>query len=746
MPRPALKSAPKPVAKTAKPTATKAVRRSVAKAVTKPIVQSAAALAPKPVLKPAHKMRLPLLGPSFVNRELSLLQFNERVLAMAEATSTPLLERLRYVCIVGSNLDEFFEIRVSSLKEQHRLHPTLRGPDGLTAAQALSQVQQQVHDLVKRLYALLNEQLLPSLRAEGIYVHHASEWDDQQRAWAHELFVTDMMPLLTPIALDPAHPFPNVLNKSLNFIVPLAGEDAFGRRASIAVVQAPRALPRIVHMPPEISGLPDGFILLTSLIRAFAGELFPGMEALGVFQWRVTRNSDLFVDEEEVTNLRLALQGELSQRNFGSAVRLEIDQLTPLHIEHLLQKEFDLTAEDTYRVNGPANVARLMQICQTVDRPDLLFPEFRGPLPKAFAKLTHRPEAIFELIAQSDQLLHHPYQSFQPVIDFLTSAATDPAVVAIKQTIYRTGEDSKLMELLLAAARAGKEVTVVVELMARFDEQTNINWAARLEEVGAHVVYGVVGHKTHAKMLLALRREKGGIRRYGHLGTGNYHPRTAMLYTDFGLMTAHPEVCEDMDKVFSQLTGLGARRQLKWLLQSPFSLHDSMIELIRAETAAAKAGKKAIIMAKMNSLLEPKIITELYAASQAGVKIDLVIRGVCALRAGVPGQSENIRVRSIIGRFLEHSRVFYFYADGQEKVYLSSADWMDRNFFRRVELAFPVLDAALKRRVIKEAFTMAFKDNTRAWVQQPDGKFARTVSRGEPFSMHEALVGLLSSK
>lgn len=684
--------------------------------------------------------------PLFLNRELSLLQFNERVLAMAENPATPLLERLRYVCIVGSNLDEFFEIRVSSLKEQHRLHPRLQGPDGLTAAKALAQVQRQVHGLVKRIYSLLNDQLQPSLRSEGVYLHHASEWDDVQRAWAHELFVTEMMPLLTPIALDPAHPFPRVLNKSLNFIVPLAGEDAFGRRASIAVVQAPRALPRVVKMPPEVSGLPYGFILLTSLIRAFAGELFPGMEAQGVFQWRVTRNSDLFVDEEEVTNLRQALQGELSQRNFGSAVRLEIDQLTPAHIEHLLQKEFELTADDTYRVNGPANVARLMQICQSVDRPDLLFSEFRGTLPKAFAKLPHRSDAIFELIAQSDQLLHHPYQAFRPVIDFLTAAAVDPNVVAIKQTIYRTGEDSKLMELLLAAARAGKEVTVVVELMARFDEQTNINWAAQLEEVGAHVVYGVVGHKTHAKMLLVLRREKKGIRRYGHLGTGNYHPRTATLYTDFGLMTANPDICEDMDKVFSQLTGLGARRQLKLLLQSPFSLHDSMMALIREETEAAKAGKKARIMAKMNSLLEPKIITALYEASQAGVKVDLVVRGVCALRAGVTGLSDNIRVRSIVGQFLEHSRVFYFAAQGEEKVYLSSADWMDRNFFRRVELAFPVLDPALKRRVIREAFTLAFKDNMRAWAQQTDGTFVRVNRRGTPFLLHDELVTLLSTK
>jgi len=684
--------------------------------------------------------------PRFLNRELSLLQFNERVLAMAQNPTTPLLERLRYLCIVSSNLDEFFEIRVSSLKEQDRLYPGMRGPDGLTARAALAEVEQAVHRLVQKLYVLLNDEVLPSLRTQGVYLHHASEWDEAQRAWAHDVFMRDMMPLLTPIALDPAHPFPRVLNKSLNFIVPLSGEDAFGRQASIAVVQAPRALPRVVRMPPSVAGLPHGFILLTSLIRAFAGELFPGMQAHGVFQWRVTRNSDLFVDEEEVTNLRLALQGELSQRNFGSAVRLEIDQLTPPHIEASLQKEFGLQAADTYRVNGPANVARLMQICQEVDRPDLLFPEFRGPVPKAFLSMPHRAGAIFELIASSDQLLHHPYQSFQPVIDLLTTAASDPDVVAIKQTIYRTGEDSELMELLLAAARAGKEVTVVVELMARFDEQTNIKWAARLEEVGAHVVYGVVGHKTHAKMLLVLRREQGRIRRYGHLGTGNYHQRTARLYTDFGLMTANETICEDMDKVFAQLTGLGARRQLKCLFQSPFSLHDSVMALIAAETAAAKAGQKARIMAKMNSLLEPQVIEALYAASQAGVKIDLVVRGVCALRSGVPGLSENIRVRSVIGRFLEHARVFYFYAAGREQVYLSSADWMDRNFFRRVEVAFPVLDAALKRRVIRESFTLAFKDNIRGWSQQPDGKFVQVSSKSAPFSMHEELIRLLGTK
>jgi len=682
----------------------------------------------------------PSAEPPFLNRELSLLKFNERVLAMAENPKVPLLERLRYVCIVSSNLDEFFEIRISSLKEQQRQNPALVGPDGRTPAEAFERVQKKVHALVDRQYALLNDDILPRLDAEGIALHHASEWNAEQQQWARNVFNRDVMPLLTPIGLDPAHPFPRVYNKSLNFIVALSGADAFGRQASIAVVQAPRALPRLIRMPPEISGKPDGYVLLTSLLRAFVGELFSGLEMLGCYQWRVTRNSDLFVDEEEVTNLRHALQGELSQRNFGAAVRLEIDRLTPPDLEAYLQREFSLTAKDTYRVNGPVNLSRLMQLCNAGTRPDLVFPPHHGSVPPPFDRVADKPAELFAAVAEADRLLHHPYQSFQPVIDFLTAAALDPDVMAIKQTIYRTGEDSELMQILLAAARAGKEVTVVVELMARFDEQTNINWAARLEEVGAHVVYGVVAHKTHAKMALVLRREKGRLRRYAHLGTGNYHPRTARLYTDFGLLTADPRLCEDMDKVFTQLTGLGARRGLKSLLQSPFTLHDSMMALIRAETRAAKAGRKARIMAKMNSLLEEQIIAELYKASQAGVKIDLVVRGVCALRAGVPGLSDNIRVRSIVGRFLEHSRVFYFYADGQETVYLSSADWMDRNFFRRVEVAFPVTDKALKKRVVDEAFTYALRDNQLAWQQQPDGTYTRVRSRRAPFNLHDFLM------
>ena len=662
---------------------------------------------------------------------------------MAERTDTPALERLRYVCIVGSNLDEFFEIRISSLKAQIAQHPQALGADGLTHQEAFDEVQRAVHVLVARQYALLNEKVLPALKAEGVVLHQAAEWNVAQKKWAREVFHRDVMPLLTPIGLDPAHPFPRVYNKSLNFIVPLSGVDAFGRKATIAIVQAPRALPRLIKVPPAISGYPHGFILLTGFLRAFVGDLFPGMHMEGCYQWRVTRNSDLFVDEEEVTNLRQALQGELSQRNFGSAVRLEIDHHTPPHIEQFLQKEFALTVDDTYRVNGPANVARLMQICNVVQAPDLLFPSFLGDVPKPFDQTHLRSAAVFEAISKKDHLLHHPYQSFAPVLDFLTAASVDPDVVAIKQTIYRTGEDSQLMHLLLSAAKAGKEVTVVVELMARFDEQTNINWASRLEEVGAHVVYGVVGHKTHAKMALVLRREKGRIRRYGHMGTGNYHLRTSTLYTDFGLLTADPKLCEDMDLVFSQLTGLGERRKLKSLLQSPFTMHSTVINMIRAETRAARSGKKTRILAKMNSLLEPAVIQELYKASQAGVQIDLIIRGVCALRAGVPGLSDNITVRSIIGRFLEHSRVFYFFDQGKESVYLSSADWMDRNFFRRVEIAFPINDPLLKKRVINESFTLALRDNQRAWLQQPDGTYALIRNRRAPFSLQDSLMETL---
>lgn len=675
-----------------------------------------------------------------INRELALLKFNQRVLAMAENPLVPLLERLRYLCIVSSNLDEFFEIRISSLKEQIAQAPDLIRADGYTALQVFTKVQQLTHKLVDKQNHLLLQQVMPALMEQGIGILRPPQWTEPQRNWAYTTFVREVLPLLTPKGLDPAHPFPRVYNKSLNFITSLSGDDAFGRTGSIALVQAPRALPRLLKMPEDIAKIPHGYVLLSALISTFIDELFPGMQVKGCFQWRVTRNSELFVDEEETTNLRKALQGELSQRNFGAAVRIEVDVSTPESLIVFLQREFGLTDADTYPVLGPVNLSRLSRLCEVADRSDLIFPPYYAPVPAPFNYLDNS-KALFKTIAKQDQLLHHPYQSFQPVLSFLRAAAVDPQVVAIKQTIYRTGEDSELMNLLIEAAKAGKEVTVVVELMARFDEQTNINWAAKLEEVGAHVNYGVVGFKTHAKMALVLRREQGEIRRYAHLGTGNYHPRTARLYTDFGLLTANAEIGLDVEQVFSQLTGLGTQRNLQQLLQAPFSLHQSMMAFVQREIDEVRQGRKGHIIAKMNSLLEPQIIQKLYEASQAGVRIDLIVRGTCALRAGVPGLSENIQVRSIIGRFLEHSRVYYFYNQGLESVYISSADWMDRNFFRRVELAVPVFDQVLKKRIIKEALHYALLDNQLAWQAQPNGDYVPVRSSTQPaFNLHDQLM------
>jgi polyphosphate kinase len=535
-----------------------------------------------------------------------------------------------------------------------------------------------------------------------------------------------VMPVLTPIGLDPAHPFPRVLNKSLNFAVELQGKDAFGRNSTRAIVQAPRVVPRTIMMPPEISGCEYGFVFLSSILHAHVGELFSGMEVLGCFQFRVTRNSNLFVDEEEAKNLRISLQGELPHRHFGDAVRLEIaDNCSPL-IAELLLKEFNLAKEDLYRVHGPVNLVRLMQIPELVARADLKFSAFVPSIPGVLKK---KGSDIFKVMRKSDVLLHHPYQSFKPVIDFIQQAASDPKVVAIKQTVYRTGVDSALMEALVTAAQLGKEVTVVVELLARFDEEANINWATRFEQVGAHVVYGVVGHKTHAKMLMVVRREDGKLRRYVHLGTGNYHQRTARLYTDFGLFTCDEKVCADVNEVFNQLTSLGKARALNYLWQSPFSLHSEVLRAIQNEARIAQSGKRAHIIAKMNALLEPETINALYEASQAGVKIDLIVRGVCALRPGVKGLSENIKVRSVIGRFLEHTRIFYFRNNLKSDVYLSSADWMDRNFFRRIEVCFPVLDKKLKKRVIDEGLKIYLKDNCQSWDMDSEGRYRQKNPR-----------------
>jgi polyphosphate kinase len=677
----------------------------------------------------------------FLNRELGLLEFQRRVLAQAEDPAVPLLERLKFLCIVTSNLDEFFEVRVSGVKEQIKMNIPGAGPDGTTPREVFQSIGRTAHELVAHQYRLLNETILPELEREGIKFLRRGEFTAAQQAWVRDYFFREMTPVLTPIGLDPAHPFPRVFNKSLNFAVELEGRDAFGRDARVAIVQAPRILPRIIKLQPELSnGHRTSFVFLTSILHEQVQELFAGMRVLGCYQFRVTRNSDLFVDEEDVKDLRLALQGELPQRHFGDAVRLEVADDCPPHMAEFLLRQLNLGTEDLYKVNGPVNLVRLMQVPSEVDREDLLYPPFRPGFP---AELTKRVDVI-ESIRGGDILLHHPYQSFAPVVRLLQEAAEDPQVVAIKQTVYRTGTDSVLMEALINAARNGKEVTAVVELMARFDEEANINWAARLEEVGAHVVYGVVGHKTHAKMLMIVRREDGGLRRYVHLGTGNYHPSTARLYSDFSLFTCDEHTCADVNQVFNQLTSLGKAGKLHYLWQSPFTLHQRTIEAIRNEARLAREGKPARIIAKMNAVLEPDTIEALYDASQAGVKIDLIVRGVCALRPGIEGLSENIKVRSIVGRFLEHHRVFYFRNDGQEDVYLSSADWMDRNFFRRIELCFPLLDKKLKARVIKEGLNAYLGDNVQAWEMNPDGSYSRKQTGKSRHSVQEELLEQLA--
>ena len=691
----------------------------------------------------AVSKRLP--SQDFINRELSLLAFNERVLAQAEDAALPLLERLRFLCISCSNLDEFFEVRVAGLKAQLRLNPSHADVDGLPADETLRLVGLRSHTLVARQYALLNHTLLPLLAQEGVQLHLASNWNDAVAAWARTYFRDAILPVLTPIGLDPAHPFPRVLNKSLNFAVAVGGRDAFGRRSGVAIVQAPRALPRLIRLPDTLSDHPYTIVMLTTIMQAHVSELFAGMEIHGCHPFRVTRNSDLFVDDEEITNLRVALQGELPQRHFGDAVRLEIGDDCSETIAQLLKHEFALEDADVYRVAGPVNLVRLIQLPDMIARPDLKFPPFHPSLPTEIRKANIKGNDFFRTIARRDLLVHHPYQSFMPVLDFLHAAATDPDVVAIKQTIYRTGSDSALMQSLLLAARSGKEVTAVVELMARFDEETNINWASQLEEIGAHVVYGVVGHKTHAKMVLVVRREVAAdgsrvLRRYAHLGTGNYHSGTARLYTDFGLFTSNEELTADVHELFQQLTGLGSAKKMRRIWQAPFSLHANTIAAIRNEAAHAAAGKPARIIARMNALLEPEVIRALYAASGAGVKIELIVRGVCTLRPGVKGLSDNISVRSIVGRFLEHSRIFYFRNGGADDVYLSSADWMDRNFFRRVEVAFPILDAKLKKRVIDEGLRVHLRDTALAWVMDSDGVYHRRRHRKARFSGQQSLL------
>ncbi|MDR2261723.1 MAG: polyphosphate kinase 1 [Azoarcus sp.] len=677
----------------------------------------------------------------FINRELSLLRFQRRVLAQAADTAVPLLERLRFLCIVSSNLDEFFEIRVSGIREQIRLGGNAAGDDGIPPAELFARISDEVHELLAGQYALLNDDILPALEREGVVFLRRGIWDEAQGAWIHDYFRREVIPVLTPIGLDPAHPFPRVLNKSLNFAVELEGRDAFGRNSGAAIVQAPRVLPRVIRLPDKPGQAPYTFVFLSSILHAHVGELFSGMHVHGCYQFRVTRNSDLFVDEEEVKDLRAQLKGELQQRHFGDAVRLEVADNCSEETAAFLLQHFRLGRADLYRTPGIVNLVRLMQVPDWVDRPDLKYPAFRPGLPGALER-----RAVFDAIRGQDILLHHPFQSFEPVIELLRAAADDPRVAAIKMTVYRTGTDSVLMEHLVRAAQKGKEVTVVLELMARFDEEANISWATRLEEAGAHVVYGVFGYKVHAKLLMLVRREDDGLRRYVHLGTGNYHPRTTRFYTDFGLLTCDEQIGEDVAEVFKQITGLGRASTLAHLWQAPFSLQPNVVAAIGREAEIARAGRRGRIIAKINALLEPETIEALYDASMAGVDIDLIVRGPCALRPGVPGLSENIRVRSVVGRFLEHHRILYFHADGENRVYLSSADWMQRNFFRRIEIAFPVLDPRLKRRVMKEGLRAYLVDNSQAWEMQPDGQYRRKAPRRAARSAQGVLLAELAAK
>jgi polyphosphate kinase len=667
-----------------------------------------------------------LKAPEFyINREISFLGFNQRVLAQAHDSSLPLLERVRFLAISCSNLDEFFEIRAAGLKQRMELGSLNVGPDGSNIPEQLVAIRERALALVKDQYELLNQQMLPSLAQQGIRFVNSHTLMAQQRTWLLEYFSKEVEPVLTPLGLDPARPFPRIQNKSLNFIVRLSGQDAFGRDAELAVLQVPRSLPRIIRLPHsgEAPGI-SHFVFLSAVISTFVAQLFNGMVVKGAWQFRVTRNSDLFVDDEEVDNLMRAIEGELAERRYGAAVRLETSIDCPEDITSFLLRQFALNKDDLYQVNGPVNLNRLMAIYELADRPDLKYTAFTPSVPK---RLTAK-EDVFSVLRDEEVLLHHPFESFAPVIDFLRQAANDSDVLAIKQTLYRTGPRSPIADVLVDAARAGKEVTVIIELMARFDEADNIALATRLQEAGAHVMYGVVGYKTHAKLIMVVRREQGKLRRYCHCGTGNYHPNTARVYTDYGLFTADQAVGEDLHELFLQLTSPTRAATLQKLLQSPFTLHDSLIEKTRREQQIAGAGRPARIIAKMNSLVEPQIIQALYQASMAGVKIDLIVRGMCALRPGIPGVSDNISVRSIIGRFLEHSRVFYFHNDGSPEIYCASADWMERNFFRRIEVAFPI-ERKLHRERIVQDLEVYLRDSLETWLLSADGSYARPAGR-----------------
>ena len=674
----------------------------------------------------------------YINRELSQLEFNFRVMAQAMDESVPLLERLRYLCISCTNLDEFFEIRVAGVLHMQEFGTPLP-PDGIPPSALLKLIHERAGTLVEQQYRYWREVLRPALADAGIRILSPETWNARQKRWLKQHFNSDILPVLSPLGLDPAHPFPRILNKSLNVVVVLQGKDAFGRAGKMAIVRAPRSLPRIIQLPPNVSGGEHDFVLLSAVLSSFVDELFPGMQVKGAYQFRVTRNSELFVDEDEVENIADAVQDELRGRGFARAMRLEIADSCPRPIINTLLENFDLPPNAVYRINGPVNLNRVTAIYDLVDLPDLKFLPFK---PRKHPDVEE--EQLFDTIRAGDVLLHHPFDSFNAVVSLVKQASRDPDVLAIKQTLYRAGKDSVLVQHLVEAARSGKDVTVVIELRARFDEEANLSLADRLQEAGVQVVYGVVGYKTHSKMMLIVRREGRKLQRYVHLGTGNYHTGTARLYTDIGLMTANPEIGEDVHRMFQQLSGLVPSFKLSWLLQSPFTLHAALLAKTARETALAREGRPARIIAKMNALNEPQVMRALLEASQAGVQIDLIVRGACSLRPGVPGFSDNIRVRSIVGRFLEHSRVYWFGNDGQPEIYCSSADWLERNLLRRIETCFPILDPSLAQRVYDEELANYLADNTQAWQLNSDGSYER-IQPGEDQMPYSAQNGLLAS-
>lgn len=666
-----------------------------------------------------------------LSREQAILEFNRRVLAQAQREDVPLLERLRYICILSSNLDEFFEVRYADILEASKTRGTGIGP------QYLADVAKEAHQLVQDQYHVFNEVLGPQLKDAGIDILNHAERNSQQREWVEGFFQKQVRPLLVPIGLDPSHPFPQVANKTLNFIVRLGGRDAFGRDNDIAIVRIPRVLPRVIRLPDDISDGRQAFVLLSSVIRAHLVELFQGREIKAFSQFRLTRDSDIEVDEDDVTDLRVALRSKMSTRQFGQAVRLEVVRSCPKDLSDFLLEQFGLTHHALFHVNGPVNLVRLSQIVDQVAGDHLRFPAYQPCWPEG---LPQHGE-MFDHLRRHDVMLHHPFESFDAVVQFLREAVYDPNVLAIKQTIYRTGSESVLMDLLLEAVRRGKEVLAVVELKARFDEEANINWAERLEALGAQVVYGIVGLKTHAKMMLVTRREGGRLRRYAHLSTGNYNPKTAKLYTDVGFLTSNPDLTADVDMLFTQLSSMTQLKSAKQLLLAPFNLQKALIRQIGRVAQSARDGQIARIVVKVNALTDEPLIQALIEAGQAGAKIDLIIRGACVLPPGVEGLTDNIKVRSVVGRMLEHTRVIYFRwgpSEHDEVLYLSSADWMNRNMTRRIELAWPVRDAALRQRVIDECLVPYLMDGRDAWVQDGEGFYDRAGADGH--SAQQALM------